>query len=182
MLIKRNDCCLLVIDVQSRLLPAMYAAEDVASRCRDLLSAAAEFDIPVLVSEHYPQGIGNTAGAIADAVGDADGTVMEKIHFSCFAEPSVRRRIRAAGRGTLILTGIEAHVCLGQTALDLVSAGFRVVVSSDGTGSQTRLDHATALHRLERAGAEVAATAQISDALYDDAPMGSAPTHLERIE
>lgn len=180
MLIKRNDCCLLVIDVQARLLPAMYAADDVANRCRQLIAAAGDLDVPVLISEHYPRGIGHTAGAIAEAIAEARGAVVEKIHFSCFAEPTARRRIREADRHTLVLAGMEAHVCLGQTALDLVSAGFRVIVSSDATGSQTRLDHETALHRLGQAGAEIASTAAIVDALYSGAAGGPDASRLER--
>ena len=117
MLIKRDDCCLLVIDVQARLLPAVYDPAGVTAGCRALLEAARAVDVPILVSEHNPKGIGATADALADLV-PAD-SVMEKIYFSCFAEPSARQRIRAADKASLVLAGMEAHVCLGQTALDL---------------------------------------------------------------
>jgi nicotinamidase-related amidase len=162
MLIKRDDCCLLVIDVQERLLPAMYDPEGVTGRCRDLLSAAQAFGIPILVTEHYPRGIGATAAALRDFV--APGSVVQKIHFSGFTEPQVRQRIRAVEKDTLVLAGMEAHVCLGQTALDLVVAGYRVIVSSDATASRTRLDHETALHRLAGAGASIRTTQAIIDA------------------
>jgi len=162
MLIKREHCCLLVIDVQARLLPVMDDPDRVVGGCRRLLEAAGEQGIPVLVTEHYPQGIGHTAAALTDLI--APDAVMEKIHFSCFAEPLVRRRIRALGKRTLVLAGIEAHVCLGQSALDLAAAGYRVVVSSDATGSRSRLDHETALYRLTRAGAAVVATDDVLDA------------------
>ncbi len=124
MLIKRDDCCLLVIDVQARLLPAVYDPAGVTAGCRALLEAARAVDVPILVSEHNPKGIGATADALADLV-PAD-SVMEKIYFSCFAEPSARQRIRAADKASLVLAGMEAHVCLGQTALDLLAAGYRI--------------------------------------------------------
>lgn len=162
MLIKREDCCLLVIDVQARLLPAVYDPELVATQCRRLLLAAQERGVPVLVSEHYPEGIGPTADVLRDLI--APGAIMKKINFSCFAEPSARRRIRGVRKRTLVLAGMEAHVCLGQTALDLVAAGYRVVVSSDATSSRTRLDHETALFRLARQGAEILPTARVIEA------------------
>ena len=162
MLIKRKDCCLLVIDVQARLLPAMYDPEGAVAGCRRLLDAARAAGVPVLVTEHYPAGIGHTADVLDDLI--PAGAVMEKIHFSCFAEPSVRRRIRAMGRQTLVLAGMEAHVCLGQSALDLIAAGYRVVVPPDATASRTRLDHRTALLRLAREGAEIAETGAIVEA------------------
>jgi nicotinamidase-related amidase len=153
MLIKRADCCLLVIDVQARLLPAVYDPALVTERCRALLQAAHAVGIPILVSEHNPQGIGPTAAAVADLV-PAD-SVMEKIYFSCFAEPSARQRIRAADKHCFVLAGMEAHVCLGQTAIDLAAAGYRVLVAADATASRTRLDHETALHRMAQEGIDV---------------------------
>jgi nicotinamidase-related amidase len=162
MLIKREDCCLLVIDVQDRLLPAMYDPEAAVAGCRRLLDAARTAGVPVLVTEHYPAGIGHTAALLDDLI--PAGAVMEKIYFSCFAEPSVRRRIRALGRQTLVLAGMEAHVCLGQSALDLNAAGYHVVVPPDATASRTRLDHETALLRLARDGADIVEAGVIAEA------------------
>lgn len=167
MLIKQDDCCLLVIDVQARLLRATYNPVGVARSCRALLEAGHAAGIPVLVTEHYPQGLGHTADALAPLV-DPD-SILEKIYFSCFAEVSARRRIRETGKGTLVVAGMEAHVCLGQTALDLIDAGYRVIVSADGTASRRRLDHETALYRLEQAGAEIVPTAEILAAWCADA-------------
>ena len=173
MLIKREDCCLLVIDVQARLLPAMYDPSPVAARCRELLQAARAAGVPILVSEHYPRGIGHTAEAIADLV-PADA-VMEKILFSCFAEPSLRQRIRDVDRPDLVLAGMEAHVCLGQTAIDLVAAGYHVFVASDATASRSRLDHETALHRMAQEGAEIVTTERVVGAWLRDTGQPAEP-------
>lgn len=162
MLIKREDCCLLVIDVQERLLPALFDPAGVAEGCRRLLAGARAAGVPVLVTEHYPAGIGHTAAVLGDLI--PAGAVVEKIQFSCFAEPSVRRRIRAIDRRTLVVAGSEAHVCLGQSALDLNAAGYRVVVAADATGSRTRLDRETALLRLAREGVEIVETGAVLDA------------------
>jgi len=177
MLIKREDCCLLVIDVQARLLPVMDDPEGVAAGCRRLLEAAGAAGIPILVTEHYPAGLGHTDGALDGLV--PPGAVMEKIHFSCFSEPAVRRRIRATDRRTLVLAGMEAHVCLGQSALDLNAAGYHVVIPPDATASRTRLDHETALFRLEREGATIADTGTILDAWAGTA-LGGFPGPAER--
>jgi nicotinamidase-related amidase len=178
MLIKRDDCCLLVIDVQARLLPTVRNPARVTARCRALLEAAHAVAVPILVSEHYPKGIGPTADALADLV--PAGSVMEKIHFSCFAEPSARRRIRAAGKPTLVLAGMEAHVCLGQTAIDLVAAGYRVLIASDATTSRSRLDYETALYRMAREGAEIMPTESILGAWLHSAGDRAEP-QVERI-
>ena len=156
MLIKREDCCLLVIDVQARLLPEMYDPARLVRGCRRLLENAAAYGIPMLVTEHYAKGIGHTADALADLV--PASAIVEKIFFSCLAEAGVRQKVRALGRSTFVMAGIEAHVCLGQTALDLAAAGYRVVVSSDATASRTQLDHETALYRLERDGVDIMPT------------------------
>lgn len=177
MLIKRDDCCLLVIDVQARLLPAAYDPIGVAQCCRSLIEAAHATGVPVLATEHYPQGIGHIADPLAPLI-DPDN-VLEKIHFSCFSETSARRRIRETGKGTLVVAGMEAHVCLGQTALDLLDAGYRVIVSADGTASRRPLDHETALYRLEQAGAQIATTADIVEAWRAEDVVG--PLDLERM-
>ena len=159
MLIKREDCCLLMIDVQSRLLPTMYDPAPMAARCCALLGAARAAGVPTLITEHYPKGLGHTAEALQDLV--PQDAVVEKTFFSCFAEPSVRQRIRAVDRPELVLAGLEAHVCLGQTAIDLAAAGYRVLVAADATGSRSPLDHQTALHRMAQEGVEIVATERV---------------------
>ncbi len=178
MLIKREDCCLLVIDVQTRLLPAIRDSARVMARCQALLEAARAVGVPILVSEHNPKGLGHTAEALAD-LAPAE-CVMEKIHFSCFAEPSARQRIRAADKPCLVMAGMEAHVCFGQTAIDLVAAGYRVLVAADATSSRSRLDHETALHRLAREGAEIVTTDSVLGAWLQGAGRRAEP-QVERI-
>jgi isochorismate hydrolase len=146
----------------------MYDPHGVTAGCLALIEAAAGSGVPILATEHYPRGIGHTVAPLADRI--PPGAVMEKIQFSCFAELSVRRRIRAMGRQTMVLAGMEAHVCLGQSALDLNAAGYRVIVASDATASRTRLDHETALFRLAREGVEIASAEDVMAAWRDPVP------------
>ncbi|MDH3703919.1 MAG: isochorismatase family protein, partial [Alphaproteobacteria bacterium] len=131
MLIKSSDSCLFVVDVQSRLLPVMNDPDRLVRNCRILLQAARRLEVPILTSEHYPRGIGATDAALADLI--PDESVAEKIHFSSYAEPDLRDRIEQTSRRQFVLSGIEAHVCVLQTALDLAEAGYETFVVADAT-------------------------------------------------
>ena len=159
MLIKASDSCLFVVDVQSRLLPAMYDPGGLVHRCRVLLQAARRLEIPILASEQYPQGIGATDDAIADLI--PDGCVAQKIHFSAYAEPALRERIDRMDRRQAVLCGIEGHVCVLQTALDLAEAGHETFVVADATCSRAKADHDAALRRLRDFGVTVVTTEMV---------------------
>jgi nicotinamidase-related amidase len=159
MLIKASDSCLFVVDVQSRLLPAMYDPGGLTHHCRVLLQAARRLAIPILVSEHYPKGIGTTDAAVAEHI--PAGSVAEKIHFSAYAEPDIRVRIDQVDRRQYVLCGIEAHVCVLQTALDLAEAGYETFVVADATCSRGKSDHDAALRRLRDFGVTVVTTEMV---------------------
>ena len=159
MLIKASDSCLFVVDVQSRLLPVMNEPDRVVRNCRILLQAARRLEVPILTSEHYPQGIGTTDAALADLI--PDGSVAEKIHFSSYAEPALRDRIEQAGRRQFVLSGIEAHVCVLQTALELAEAGYETFVVADATSSRSESDHDAALQRLRDFGVTIVTTEMV---------------------
>lgn len=145
---------LLVIDMQERLLPAIAGAARIEAACVRLLSAARRLGAPVTLSEQYPRGLGPTVAPIRAAAGN-EAVILEKLHFSCFADDGLRTRLaalREEGRRQIVLAGVEAHVCLTQTALDLATAGFTVHVAADGTGSRSEESRALALARLRDAG------------------------------
>jgi nicotinamidase-related amidase len=115
--------------------------------------------IPILVSEQYPEGIGGTHSRIAALLtGDC---IVEKIHFSCFAEEACRSRIAAADRPQVILVGTEAHVCVLQTALELQQAAYDVFVVGDAISSRFEDDRALAILRMHRAGITVVSTEMV---------------------
>jgi nicotinamidase-related amidase len=142
------DSALLVIDVQEKLLTAIADTPRLLLNLSFLLDAARAVDVPVLATEQYPKGLGPTHPAIADRL-PADRPA--KVAFSCGGVPEVIAGL--SGRPTVLLAGIEAHVCVLQTALDLLARGLRVFVAADTVASRDRTDRRFALRRLERAGA-----------------------------
>lgn len=157
MLINRDQSQLLIIDMQDKLLNAMTGKDEILDRCGRLVRAAVILDLPITVSEQYPKGLGPTSAALREALGNA-GTVMEKVEFSCYRNADLRTHLqglRRKGRPQVILGGIESHVCLTQTALDLVENGFEAFVAADATGSRAEESRKLALSRLGRAGAGI---------------------------
>jgi nicotinamidase-related amidase len=156
MLIDAAKASLLIIDVQEKLLPAMAKAEHVVSRCSIVLRAAKKLDVPVTVSEQYPKGLGRTVHALHEGLGNAP--VFEKLNFSCWRDISLRARLiglHDAGRPQVIIAGIEAHVCVVQTAIDLAQSGFAVFVVADAVSSRAEASVALALARMGQSGIEV---------------------------
>lgn len=159
MLIDRDQSCLLVIDMQERLLPAMAAAQAIARNAATLVRAANRLGVPVLASEQYRRGLGATVPALAAELPAA--CTIEKLHFSCLADPGFAERFRGLGRAQAVVTGIEAHVCVLQTALDLNAAGVRTFVVADATGSRTDASLEVALARARAGGIEVVTTEMV---------------------
>lgn len=159
MLISRDKSCLLVVDVQARLAPAMDAERAVVHNTALLLKAARRLDVPVLVSEQYRRGLGPTIDAVAEFV--PEGSVVEKMHFSCMNDAGFAQRFRRTGRPMAVVAGIEAHVCVLQTVEQLLDSGAAVFVVADATSSRTAANHAAALERMRHAGAHVATTEMV---------------------
>ena len=152
MLLDHTKSSLLVVDMQERLLPAMAAPDNLLPPIQLLLRAASTLDVPVLVSEQYPKGLGPAVSPIRALV--SQNQIAEKIEFSCAANPYLHHRLLDLDRGQLVLCGIEAHVCVLQTALGF--AGDRqVFVVADAVDSRRRESRSLALRRMERAGIEL---------------------------
>ena len=147
-----DRACVLVIDVQEKLLPLVRDHDNIVSATRKLLTAAPIFELPVIVTEQYPRGIGHTVDGLASHLESSRATVVEKSAFSAWAEPAVREAILNLDRPQVILTGIETHVCVQQTALDLASRDYDVYVCADAVGSRGRSDHEQALERMRQEG------------------------------
>jgi len=154
MLLQRENSCLIVVDIQERLLPAMIGRDGVVRNTGILLQAAARLDVPVIASEQYPKGLGPTVPELRQALPPA-ATIIEKASFSCLGEDAFARRLRELDRSQIVVAGIEAHVCVLQTAGQLLAAGFDVFVVADATASRTPVSHDLAMARLARAGCAV---------------------------
>lgn len=158
-LIDRDRAHLLVIDVQTKLLPAMAEPDLVIHNISRLLKAAAILGVPHLVSEQYPKGLGATVEALRDGIDAAN--VIEKIDFSAYRAPVFRDRIIAGGRGQLLVTGIESHVCVLQTALEARAAGHQVFLIEDAVSSRSLGDKSAAVGRLRSRGVEIVTTEMV---------------------
>ena len=148
-----EDVVVLLVDVQERFRPAIAGWDRLVVLWTALLEAARLLEIPSVFTEHYPEGLGTTARELAGYRSDA--TVVEKISFSAVMSDEFRARLEETGRRSVLVAGLEAHVCVLQTVCDLCSAGFAVDVLGDATASRRDGDRLAALHRMERAGARL---------------------------
>lgn len=146
------DSVLVVIDVQEKLLAAMPAGPALVRDVAFLLDVAALLGVPAVATEQYPKGLGSTVAELARRL-PADRRA--KTAFSCCGAAGFLDHLRSLDRPQVVLAGMEAHVCVLHTALDLFDAGFGVFLPADAVASRSALDHDIALRRLERAGAVV---------------------------
>ncbi|WP_347988976.1 isochorismatase family protein [Methylomonas sp. AM2-LC] len=152
-LLDSRDSLLLIIDVQQRLTAAMSESDAslMVSQLGKILQAVKILEIPVLVTEQYPQGLGATLTEIMDYLPDDTG-VFAKTGFSCCAADGFLEALQASGRKQLILCGLEAHVCVLQTALELLSRGFQVYVLDDAVCARRIKHKVLAMQRLQQQG------------------------------
>ena len=151
MLLDRERACLVVVDVQTRLLGSIHEADVTVEQIRKAIRGFRIVGAPVLVTEQYRKGLGETEPTIAAAVGDATEPI-EKMSFSCAAHPPFLDQLAESGRTQVVLCGIEAHVCVLQTAVQLVSRGYETYVLADAVSSRTPRNVEIALRRMEQSG------------------------------
>lgn len=158
MRLTREDSLLLVIDIQRKLAPAILDHERVTARTEALVTAADLFGIPKLITEHCPQQIGALVEPLRSRFGADE--IFEKTAFAATDHPEFVRKVLAAGRRQVVMTGMETHVCVMQAALGLRAEGFDVWIVDDAVGSRpaAQRDRELALARLEHAGCVVAGT------------------------
>ena len=150
MLLNKSDSILLLVDVQEKLTPHVLDQEEIVARCEWLLKLANRMGVPVLVSEQYPSGLGSTLPNFAPYYDRAK--VIEKIHFSCAQEPNYLQALKQYSKNQVVIVGIETHVCVLQTAMELKSSGKEVFVVVDAVSSRKGLDRKYALKRMKQAG------------------------------
>ena len=153
-LLERSSAVLLVIDVQERINSVMTDQSHIP-RLEVLVEACRALAVPVIGSEQYPKGLGATVEPLAGLLGE---TPAAKDTFSCARDTGLREEIAATGRPQVIVAGIETHVCVLSTALDLLDAGYRVHVPHDAVNSRRPADKHWALERMQQAGAQITTT------------------------
>lgn len=145
-----DESALLVVDVQEKLLPKIAESEAVLASVAFLIDVATLLDVPRIATEQYPKGLGPTVSSLVEKLPTPR---PEKLTFSCCGIATLADDLWAQNRFRVVLTGIETHICVQQTALDLIARDFWVYVPVDAVGSRRPLDRDVALRRLESAGA-----------------------------
>jgi nicotinamidase-related amidase len=144
---------LLIVDVQERLLPAMHKPKRLTANIARLQEAAALLGVPVVASEQYPKGLGPTVPEIA--VGVPGGNTLDKMAFSCTGDERLVDKLGSLGRSQLVIAGIEAHVCVLQTAIGFAETDYDVYVVQDAVSSRRKGDVALATNRMTNYGVSV---------------------------
>ncbi|MBA4696491.1 MAG: hydrolase [Legionella sp.] len=150
MLIEQKNACLVLIDVQEKLAMQVHSSHKMLERCEWLLTLASELNIPCILSEQYPQGLGKTVPALTTAA--QPFACIDKVHFSCYRNASFKDSLHKTSKKQCVLIGIETHVCVLQTAIDLKQAGYDVFIVVDAVSSRHHEDHAYALKRMQQEG------------------------------
>jgi nicotinamidase-related amidase len=163
MLVNAARSQLVVVDIQERLLPVVCEGEKVVCQSAILLAGAERLSVPVTVTEQYPKGLGPTVRGVADAV-PAGAAILPKSAFSAVNVPAIGERfaaLRAEGRDQIVLCGMEAHICVLQTALGLRMSGFEVFVVADAVSSRAPQSVSAACARLLHAGCQWVTTEMV---------------------
>jgi len=154
-----DQAAVVVIDVQGRLAQLMHRKKQLFRHLQIMLQAADVLQLPVFWLEQYPKGLGPTVSEISDLM--ADNKPLEKLSFSGCGEPQLLSDLRASGRQQLIVTGIEAHVCVYQTVLDLLAENYQVAVNQDAVSSRKKSNKKLGLQRMQLAGALLTSTEMV---------------------
>jgi Amidases related to nicotinamidase len=159
MRIIREDSAALLVDIQEKLLPAVHMAEETLAATVRLIKGLRILDVPIIPVRHYPKGMGDLAAELRNALGDY--TPSDKITFSAWENAELRERIQSLGKKNLLVFGMESHVCVLQTVIDIANSGYNVVVVADCVASRRLDDKNIALRRAEKEGATLATSESI---------------------
>ncbi|MDC7225740.1 MAG: isochorismatase family protein [Spirochaetales bacterium] len=153
-----EDSILVNIDFQDRLMPHMVGSDDLADRVASLISGLRALDVPSITTQQYTRGLGYTDKRISAALGyenPEELPFIEKTAFSAMDCPEFKEKLDASGRRNVILTGIEGHVCVLQTTVDLIAAGYNPVLIADCVSSRKESDYRIGMKRWEAEGAMI---------------------------
>ncbi len=153
MTLNREQVILLIVDVQQKLVPLMAHKETLITNLRKIIKGVQYLDIPIINTEQYPRGLGLTIAELQKEIGSVDP--IEKTAFSCCQVKKFRQVIDRYDRSQLLLGGIEAHICVYQTALDLVDQGYQVHLLTDCIASRAAANVSLAIQKLATCGIQL---------------------------
>jgi len=149
-ILKKDNSVLVVIDIQTKLWEVIFEKERVLSQVGKLIKAFKIFDIPIILTEQYPQGMGPTHPEILELLKETEK--FEKFSFSCLKKEEFIQKLFSLNKNQIVLTGIESHICVLQTAYDLLEKNFSVFIPYDAVSSRKKGDWENALERLQKDG------------------------------
>src|SRR5271167_3347752 len=157
-LLQAEQCALVVVDIQEKLLPPIFNKDELVKNSQLLVRLANVLEIPVVVTTQYAQGLGAVVPEIASLLNKAPS--IDKLDFSCFGSNDFRSTLKSlpGNRNTVLLCGMEAHICVMQTALGALNDGYLVHVASDAIGSRVRWNWDIGIDRMRAAGAVISTT------------------------
>ncbi len=147
MLLNKEQSCVVLIDVQKKLTPLIRDPEILINNCQSLLQLANDMGVPHIIMEQYPEGLGSTVKPLHNF-----SNALPKVHFSCWRDPGFKELLPIMKKTQILLSGIETHVCVLQTALDLIAANYQVFVVVNAISSRNLIDHKYGLKRMQQAG------------------------------
>lgn len=150
-MLNRDNSIFVIIDIQEKLVPAMYDGESIIENNVKLINGMHLFNVPIVITEQYPRGLGKTVQPIIEALGDLYNPI-EKMTFSCMGEKNFIELMETFGKRNVIISGMESHVCVLQTVLQLKEAGYNPIVIEDCICSRKDNDHYIAIERMVKEG------------------------------
>ena len=176
--LEADECALIVVDIQEKLLPPIFQKEELVRNSKLLIRAAGVLKIPALISTQYSKGLGQTVPEIASLLPEIEA--IDKDRFSCFGSDSFCTLLKRlpGKRNTLLLCGMESHICVMQTALAGLREGYIVHVASDAVSSRTEWNWKIGLERMQAAGAVISSTEMM---IYELMRSSSSPAFREML-
>ena len=144
-----EDTVLLIVDVQGKLAQLMHGKQELFANLKKIIQGAKALDIPILWTEQNPEGLGPTMPEVADLLSGVQP--IGELSFSCLGNERFARELRALDRSQVLVAGIEAHICVYQTAVDLLHMGYEVQVVADAVSSRTEANKRVALAKIREA-------------------------------
>ncbi|TNJ39638.1 hydrolase [Chlorobaculum thiosulfatiphilum] len=151
-----KETLLLVIDIQEKLAPAVFQSDSVIKNTGKLIRASKLLGVPVVHTEQYPKGLGRTVDELKELIGEE--TPFEKLSFSCCGNDDFMKHLRSLGRNDILVTGMETHVCVYQTCVELLEFGYNVHLVTDGVSSRSEENRTLGIRCIECAGAALTST------------------------
>ncbi|NTV98484.1 MAG: hydrolase [Chlorobiaceae bacterium] len=152
-MITPNQTLFLIIDVQGKLARTVFQPDALENNIKKMIRACQVLDVPILLTEQYPKGLGRTIGPVMELLQGSEP--VEKLSFSCCGTNDFMKKLRSFNRNDILIAGIETHVCVYQTAVELLEFGYSVHLLSDAVSSRTEENKLLGIRCIEKAGASI---------------------------